>query len=103
MSRPMRRHYPRRLSTKRRIKRGFSRYLHKRRPFAKNLAHRRVRYRNRLWDRAPLVYFIFGFSLIFLLIFIDVLNITPHPFFVFLLLIIIIVATFLEFYYVGGD
>ena len=103
MSSPMRRQYPRRLSAKRRIKRGFSRYLHKKRPFAKNLVHRRVKYRNRLWEQAPLIYFVVGFSLIFLLIIIDLLNITPHPFFILALFIIITIATFLELYYVGGE
>ncbi|MHA1944786.1 MAG: hypothetical protein ACXAC6_02420 [Candidatus Hodarchaeales archaeon] len=103
MSRPLRREYPRRLSTKRRLKRGLTRYLRKRKPFVKNLTHRRVRYRNRLWEKAPRSYLIFGAILVVLLIIIDISNITPHPLFVFILLFILVIAFFMEIYYVGGD
>ena len=103
MSRPLRREFPRKLSARRRFKLGLKRHFSLNHTYGKNITHRRFRYRNMVWKKAPTLYIIFVVSLVIIFILIDLIGFQPDAFLVMLFLGLLIIASIIEIWYVGGD
>lgn len=97
------RHYTFPGSTRRRFKRGLGRYFSLRHHYGWKAVHRRVRYRNMLWERAPVSFIVAGVSLTIFIIIVDLFNVEVHPFLIFLLLGILLIMSILEIWYMGAD
>ncbi|MHA2096099.1 MAG: hypothetical protein ACW98F_15875 [Candidatus Hodarchaeales archaeon] len=101
MEKSNRRYRP--LSNKARFKRGFRRYFSKNHNYGWKAFHRRIRYRNMLWERAPVSFIVAVIVVTFFVILIDLFKVEIHPLLVFLLIGIYVVIILLEIWYVGDE
>ena len=90
-------------SNKARFKRGLRRYFSKNHTYGWKAFHRRIRYRNMLWERAPVSFMVAVVGFVFVVILVDLINVDIHPVLIIFLLGIYIAITLLEIWYIGND